>query len=111
VKERVAAKEEEEGREERVEEVPNIPPRLHHALSGGVEEVQEVVLRVARVEVDHGRALGLDRDAARALNLEAVQDLLPPLGRREYVVRRLEQLVRERALAVVDVRWGARRAG
>lgn len=89
---------------------PLTPSPGSHALPGSIKEVEEVVLRVAGVEVDHGRALRLDRDAAGPLDLEAVEDLLPPLRRREYVVRRLEQLVRERALSVIDVRWrGARR--
>ena len=68
-------------------------------VAGGVDEVQQVV--VALVVVDHGARLRLDRDAALALHVQLVEDLLVAAGLDR--ARQLEQPVRQRALAMVHV--------
>lgn len=68
-------------------------------VAGGVHEVQQVV--IALVVVDHGARLRLDRDAALALHVQLVKDLLVAAGLDG--ARQLEQAVRQRALAMVHV--------
>lgn len=69
-------------------------------MAGRVDQVQEVVETV--VVVDHGAGLGFDGDAALALDLERVEDLLVGRGRGDGAGD-LEQSVGERGFAMVDV--------
>ncbi|KAK1774102.1 hypothetical protein QBC45DRAFT_425873 [Copromyces sp. CBS 386.78] len=64
--------------------------------------MEEVVEAVFFVLVDHGACLRFDRDAALALDIELVQDLLVSIAGHDRA-RVLQQPVGERALAVVDV--------
>ncbi len=71
-------------------------------MPGGVDQVQLVGLAVAR-GVEHAHRLRLDRDPALALEVHRVEQLRPHLARR-HRVGQLEDAVRQRRLAVVDVR-------
>jgi hypothetical protein len=66
-----------------------------------VDQVQDVVVPIQRAVV-HPRCLGLDRDAALALELHLIEELIDPVPRLERTGP-LEQSIRERRLAVVDV--------
>ncbi len=68
----------------------------------GVDEVQDVVLPVLRLVVEPHRVL-LDRDAALALQVHGVEELLGHLALGEGA-RALQEAVGERGLSVVDVR-------
>ena len=70
------------------------PSGLLDALSGGLLSVPGAIL--------HPHRLQLDRDAAFPLQVHLIQDLLVHLALRKCV-RRLQQAVGERGLAVVDV--------
>lgn len=76
-------------------------------MSGRVDEVEDVGASRARVAVEHAGRLRLDGDAALALHLQVVQHLRVLLGEGAHVARALEQPVRQRRLAVVDVRYDA----
>ena len=76
-------------------------------VAGRVHEVHEVFLSF--VVVDHGRAHGLDRDAALPLDRERVERVLPDGRGRVDVAAVLEQPLAQAALAVVDVRDDAKR--
>ncbi len=67
----------------------------------GVHEVQHVFLPVFRL-VGNGNRLALDGDAALALDVHVVEDLVVkiPIG---YQARALDEAVRQRGLAVVDM--------
>ena len=67
-----------------------------------VDEVELVVPAVARA-VRHADGVELDRDPALALEVQRIQDLLFHLALLERA-RRLDQAVRQRRFAVVDVR-------
>ncbi len=69
---------------------------------GRVDQVQDVVLAVAR-PVAEGHRPRLDRDAALLLELHVVEHLLVHLARGDRAAD-LQDPVRERRLAVVDVR-------
>ena len=71
-------------------------------MPGRVDQVEHVVLAVARAVVD-ARGLGLDGDAALALEIHLVEELGALLAAAERL-RHVEQAIGERALAVVDVR-------
>ena len=68
---------------------------------GRIDQVQRV--HVALVLPEHAHGLGLDRDAALALEIHRVEQLRAHLAGR-HGVRDLEDAVGERRLAVVDVR-------
>jgi hypothetical protein len=68
-------------------------------VTGRVDEMEQVVLAV--VVVYHGARLRLDRDAALALDVELVENLL--VAAHGDGARELEQAVRQGALAMVDV--------
>ena len=70
-------------------------------MAGRVDEVEPVLDAVARDVLQAHRA-GLDRDALLALEVHRVEDLARHLARVDGV-RQLEDPVRERGLAVVDV--------
>ena len=70
-------------------------------VAGGVDEVEGVGLAVQR-RVLHAHGLGLDGDAALALQLHGVENLLDHLALFKNT-RHLQQAVGQRALAVVDV--------
>jgi hypothetical protein len=74
-------------------------------VAGRVDQVEHVLLPVGRAPA-HARRLGLDRDAALALDVHLVEELVAPLARLEGAGD-VEQAVGERALAVVDVRHDA----
>jgi hypothetical protein len=67
-----------------------------------VDQVQHVVEPVGRA-VAHAHGLRLDRDAALALEVHRVEDLVAAITLR-HAAREIEQAIRERRLAVVDVR-------
>ena len=69
---------------------------------GRVEEVEQVRLPVARL-VAHRNGVGLDRDAALLLQVHRVEELVVERPRVDGL-RELHDAVRERRLAVVDVR-------
>ena len=69
---------------------------------GRVDQVEDVVLAVLRVVVQPD-GVRLDRDAALALEVHAVEDLRFHLARLQRAGD-LEKAVRQRRLAVVDVR-------
>ena len=71
-------------------------------MPGRVDQVEDVVLAVVG-RVAHAHGLGLDRDAALALEIHLVEELRA-LSRSVSVPGRVEQAVGQRALAVVDVR-------
>jgi len=70
-------------------------------VAGCINQVQVVDAPVARLVLE-GRGLRLDGDAALALQVHGVEDLGLHLARRQ-APGALDQAVRERALAVVDV--------
>ncbi len=71
-------------------------------VAGGVDEVEDVVLAVARAVIEpHG--LRLDGDAALALDIHGIEHLLLHLARLEPAGE-LDQAVGKRGLAVVDMR-------
>ena len=71
-------------------------------VAGRVDQVQHVLAAVVGHEA-HARGLGLDRDAALALEVHLVEELVALLAVGERV-RGVEQPIGQRALAVVDVR-------
>ena len=71
-------------------------------VAGGVDQVEHIVLAILGGVVDpHG--VGLDGDAALALDVHAVEHLRLHVAIRDRV-RLLDQPVSERGFAVVDVR-------
>src|SRR5438552_899032 len=70
-------------------------------VAGRVDQVEDIVLAVARAVGEADRAR-LDGDAALALELHVVEELRGHLARRDRAGR-LEDAVRERGLPVVDV--------
>ena len=71
-------------------------------VAGGVDQVEDVVLAVARLVIEpHG--LRLDGDAALALDIHGIEHLLLHLARLEPAGE-LDQPVGQRGLAVVDMR-------
>ena len=71
-------------------------------VAGGVDQVERVLFPVLRgIENLHGA--GLDGDAALALEIHVVEQLALHLSR-AHGVALFEQAVRQRGLAVVDVR-------
>ena len=70
-------------------------------MAGGVDEVQLERSAVLLVRQPHG--LGLDGDPALALEVHAVEVLLAHLACRDGV-RDVEESIRKRRLAMVDVR-------
>ena len=70
-------------------------------VAGGVDEVQAVLVPVARLVAERGR-LRLDRDAALALEVHGVEHLRVHLARRQ-AAGALDDAIGERRLAVVDV--------
>ena len=72
-------------------------------MPGSVDQVQQVV--VPLVVVDHGARLRLDRDASLPLYIELVQNLL--VAARLNGARELQQPVRQRAFAMVNMRYNA----
>jgi len=71
-----------------------------------VDQVQDVLVPVAR-GVAHAHGLSLDRDAALALQVHLVEELIPLLARGGRFCG-VEQAICQRALAVVDVRHDAK---
>ena len=71
-------------------------------MAGGVDQVQLVSLAVLR-GVHHADRVGLDGDAALALEVHGVEDLGLHLARGERSGE-LQQAVGQRGFAVVDVR-------
>lgn len=78
-------------------------------MAGGVGEVQFVVAPVLGAEL-HGNRVGFDRDAAFALEVHGVEELLLGFALLDRA-RRLEKAVGEGGLAMVDVRDDAEVAG
>ncbi len=72
-------------------------------MAGRVDQVQLVGLAVSLRVVEDAHCLGLDRDAALALEIHRVEHLRAHRARIDRV-RELEDPVGERRLAVVDVR-------
>jgi len=66
-----------------------------------VHEIQHIVLAVLGLVVE-ADGLGLDGDAALALDVHGIEDLALHLARRKPA-RRLDQAVGQRRLAMVDV--------
>ena len=70
-------------------------------MTGGIDQVQSVGFAVQR-RVLHAHSLGFDGDAALALQLHGVENLIHHLALFKNT-RHLQQAVGQRALAVVDV--------
>ena len=70
-------------------------------MAGGVHQVQRVLLAVLRL-VEQADGLGLDGDAALALDVHAVEHLFAHLARVEAAAL-LDQPVGKGRLAMVDV--------
>ena len=71
-------------------------------MTRGVDEVERVDLPVLRGVVE-GDGAGLDGDAALALEVHIVEDLILHLARGDGVAL-FQQAVRQRGLAMVDMR-------
>ena len=70
-------------------------------MAGRVDQVEDIVLAVVRLVVQaHG--LGLDGDAALALDIHIVEHLLGHLALGK-AARRLDQTIGQRRFAVVDM--------
>src|SRR5581483_8586101 len=72
-------------------------------VTGGVDQMKLVGLAVVLARIEHADRLGLDRDAALALELHRVEHLGAHRARVDRVGQ-LEDAVGQRRLAVVDVR-------
>src|SRR5262249_38325554 len=71
-------------------------------VTGRVDELELVVLAVVRA-VTKANGLGLDRDAALALELELVEELADLLAFADGA-RHVEDAIGERGFSVIDVR-------
>ena len=70
-------------------------------MAGRIDQIEDVFLPILRA-IGEAHGLGLDRDAALALEFHGVEHLLRHVPLRHHA-RFLKQPIRQRALAVVDV--------